>query len=142
MGHSSELPAGSSAASLSGIPAAGLAALPFCPACYPMYAGILASLGLTPLSQLGVQATLTLALLAISLAALAFRAKARRGYAPLAAGCMASLVVLIGKFGIGLDAMTYAGIAVLILASVWNVWPLWRLDDVLENLDERDRLTL
>ena len=141
MGHSSELPAGSSAASLAGIPAAGLAALPFCPACYPMYAGILASLGLTPLSQLGVQATLTLALLAISLAALAFRAKARRGYAPLAAGCMASLVVLIGKFGIGLDAMTYAGIAVLVLASVWNVWPLWRLD-VLENLDERDRLTL
>ncbi len=142
MGHSSELPAGSSAASLAGIPAAGLAALPFCPACYPMYAGILASLGLTPLSQLGVQATLTLALLAISLAALAFRAKARRGYAPLAAGCMASLVVLIGKFGIGLDAMTYAGIAVLVLASAWNVWPLWRLDDVLENLDERDRLTL
>ncbi len=142
MGHSSELPAGSSAASLAGIPAAGLAALPFCPACYPMYAGILASLGLTPLSQLGVQATLTLALLAISLAALAFRAKARRGYAPLAAGCMASLVVLIGKFGIGLDAMTYAGIAVLVLASVWNVWPLWQLDDVLENLDERDRLTL
>ncbi len=137
MSHSFDVPTGSSTASSLGIPAAGLAGLPFCPACYPMYAGIFTSLGLTPLSHTGVQATLTLAFLTVSLAALAFHARARRGYAPLAAGCIASLVVLIGKFGLGIDAMTYSGIAVLVFASVWNVWPLSKLDDVPGSLDER-----
>ncbi len=142
MWHSSEPPAGSSAVSIAGIPAAGLAALPFCPACYPMYAGIFTSLGLTPLSHTGVQATLTLAFLAVSLAALVFRARARHGYAPLAAGCIASLVVLIGKFGLGIDAMTYSGIAVLVFASVWNVWPLSKLDDLPGRLVERNGVAL
>ncbi len=142
MSHSYGVSTGSSSASTVGIPAAALAGLPFCPACYPMYAGIFTSLGLTPLSHTGVQATLTLAFLAVSLAALAFRARARRGYAPLAAGCIASLVVLIGKFGLGVDAMTYSGIAVLVLASVWNVWPLSKLDDVSGNLVERNGVAL
>ncbi len=141
MSHSYDVPTGSSTASIVGIPATALAALPFCPACYPMYAGIFTSLGLTPLSHTGVQATLTLAFLAVSLAALAFRAS-RRGYAPLAAGCIASLVVLIGKFGLGIEAMTYSGIAVLVLASVWNVWPLSMLDDVPGSLVERNGVAL
>ncbi len=125
-----------------GIPAAGLAALPFCPACFPMYAGIFTALGLTPLSLTGVQATLTLAFLAVSLAALAFRARARRGYTPLAVGCLASLVVLTGKFGLGLDAMTYTGIALLVLASIWNVWPLSKLDDLPGSLDDGNPVAL
>ncbi len=142
MSHSYNVPTSSTTASIVGIPAAALAALPFCPACYPMYAGIFTSLGLAPLSHTGVQATLTLAFLAVSLAALAFRAKARRGHAPLAAGCIASLVVLIGKFGLGIDAITYSGIAVLVLASVWNVWRLLKLDDVPGSLDERNAVAL
>ncbi len=142
MSHSYDVPKGPSTASLVGIPAAALAALPFCPACYPMYAGILTSLGLSPLSHTGVQATLTLAFLAVSLAALAFRAMARSGYAPLAAGCIASLVVLSGKFGLGIDAMTFSGIAVLVLASVWNVWPPSKLDDVPGSLVERNGVAL
>ncbi len=137
MSHTYAVQTGSSAASVVGIPAAALAGLPFCPACYPMYAGIFTSLGLAPLSHTGVQATLTLAFLAVSLAALAFRAKARRGHAPLAAGCIASLVVLIGKFGLGIDAMTYSGIGVLVLASVWKLWPLSKLDDVPGSLERR-----
>ncbi len=137
MSHSYDVPTGSNTASVLGIPAAGLAALPFCPACFPMYAGIFTSLGLTPLSLTGVQATLTLTLLAVSLAALAFRARARRGYTPLAVGCIGSLVVLIGKFGLGIDAMTYAGIGVLVLASVWNLWPLSKLDDVPGSLERK-----
>ncbi len=142
MSHSYDVPTGSNTACMLGIPAAGLAALPFCPACYPMYAGIFTSLGLTPLSLTGVQATLTLAFLAVSLFALAFRARARRGYTPLAVGCVASLVVLMGKFGLGLDAMTYSGIALLVLASVWNVWPLSKLDDLPGSLDDGIRVTL
>ncbi len=142
MSHSYDVPTSSTTASIVGIPAAALAALPFCPACYPMYAGFFTSLGLAPLSHTGVQATLTLAFLAVSLAALAFRAKARRGHAPLAAGSIASLVVLIGKFGLGIDAITYSGIAVLVLVSVWNIGPLSKLDDVPGSLDERNAVAL
>ncbi len=56
--------------------------------------------------------------------------------------CFTPLVVLMGKFGLGLDAMTYSGIALLVLASVWNVWPLSKLDDVAGSLDERNGVAL
>jgi hypothetical protein len=107
-----------------GIPAAGLAALPACPACYPLYAGILSSLGLT--LDAGVHTALSGALLAIALAALAFRGRARRGYAPLALGAGAALVVLAAKFLLGFDPLVYAGAAALTAAGIWNAWPLRR----------------
>ncbi len=106
-----------------GIPTAGLAALPACPACYPAYAGILSSLGLTALANPSAQAALTLLFLGLSLAALAYRARCRRGYGPLALGVAASVVVFGAKFALGWDSATYAGIALLVGAALWNVWP-------------------
>jgi hypothetical protein len=105
-----------------GIPAAGLAALPACPACYPLYAGILSSLGLT--LDAGVYTALTGALLAIALAALAFRPRSRRGYGPLAVGAGAALLVLAGKLLLSFDPLVYAGAAALTATGVWNAWPL------------------
>ena len=69
-----------------GIPAAGLAALPACPACYPLYAGILSSLGLTALIDPAAQSALTVFFLAMAVAALALRARRRRGYRSLGVG--------------------------------------------------------
>lgn len=106
-----------------GVPAAGLAALPACPACYPLYAVVLSSLGLPALLRPGVQILLTLFLLAISLAVLAFHARTRRGYAPFALGLAASSVVLLGKFGLGWQALAYAGAASPLAANLWNAWP-------------------
>lgn len=104
-----------------GIPAAALAALPSCPACYPLYAGILSSLGLT--LDPGAHLALTAGLLAVALAALGFRARARRGYAPLAFGALAALLVAVGKLALGSDPVVYAGAAVLAAAGIWNAWP-------------------
>ncbi len=78
-----------------GIPAAGLTALPACPACYPLYAGILSSLGLT--LDPGTHMALTAGLVSVALAALGIRARARRGYAPLAAGVGAALLIAAGS---------------------------------------------
>ncbi len=117
------------AASVFGIPAAALAALPACPACYPLYAGVLSSLGLAPLLGTGAQTVLSVAFLTGALAALVYRAKARRGYLPFAVGTVASLVVVGGKFGLGWDALTYAGVSLLIGASLWNIWPQRGSDD-------------
>jgi hypothetical protein len=104
-----------------GIPAAGLAALPACPACYPLYAGILSSLGLT--LDPGAHTALTAGLLGIALGALGFRARARRGYAPLALGVGAALLLAAGKLLLGSDPLVYAGAGALTASGIWNAWP-------------------
>jgi len=104
-----------------GVPVAGLAALPACPACYPLYAGVLSSLGLT--LDPGAHMALTVGLLGLALAALAFRARARRGYAPLVLGAAAGLVVVAGKALVGSDLLVYGGAAALATAGLWNAWP-------------------
>jgi len=104
-----------------GIPVAGLAALPACPACYPLYAGVLSSLGVT--LDPGAHLALTAGLIAIALGALAFRARARRGHAPLALGAAAALLIAGGKIVLGIDAVVYGGAALLITAGIWNAWP-------------------
>ena len=106
-----------------GIPTAGLAALPACPACYPAYAAILSSLGLTAFANPSAQAALTFLFLGATLAALAYRARCRRGYGPLALGVAASVVVFGAKFALGWDTLTYVGVALLVGAALWNVWP-------------------
>ncbi len=106
-----------------GIPAAALAALPVCPACYPAYLAVLSGLGLGALESFEAQLTITALFLAVALGALAYRARQRRGLAPLAVGAFGATVVLVSKLLLGIEAGTYAGVALLVVASVWNVWP-------------------
>lgn len=111
-----------------GLPLSGLAALPACPACYPAYAGILSSLGLTAFVTPQAQAWLTALFLGGVVAALAWRARSRRGNGPLALGAVAALVVVGAKYALGFDALTYVGVALLVAAGIWNVWPPRRID--------------
>ncbi len=113
--------AGSRWVPAAGSPAAGLAALPACPACYPLYAGVLSSLGLT--FDPGAHIALTAGLVGIALGALGFRARVRRGYAPLALGLGAALLVAAGKLLLGSDLLVYVGAAALFAAGIWNAWP-------------------
>lgn len=107
------------------VPAVGMSLLPkvACPACWPAYAGFLSSVGLGFLIDTSYLLPLTAVFLAIAVAALAFRAKRRRGYLPFVIGLVASTVVLIGKFSFESDAAMYIGLAVLVAASLWNSWP-------------------
>ena len=57
------------------------------------------------------------------LAALGFRARRRRGYAPLFLGLVAVSLLLVGKFVLEFAIATYGGLTLLIVASVWNSWP-------------------
>ena len=63
------------------LPGIGLSALPklACPVCWPAYAGLLSSLGLGFLISAAYLLPLTIVFLTLALAALAFRAKRRRG---------------------------------------------------------------
>jgi hypothetical protein len=66
---------------------------------------------------------LTIFFLTVSVGALGFRARRRRGYGPFAVGVLAGGLLLVGKFVIESDVAVYSSLALLIAASVWNAWP-------------------
>lgn len=106
---------------------AGAAVLPTCPACWPVYAGILSAAGFGFVLQEFVVLPLTAALLALTLFLLGFRAASRRGYGPLWLGVGATALVVAGKLAIASDPLVYAGLALLAAAALWNAWPARRL---------------
>ncbi len=107
------------------IPGIGLALLPklACPMCWPLYAGILSSLGLGFLIGTAYLVPITIGFLAAAVVALGSRAKQRRGFGPLAIGIGGSAAILLGKFWADSILATYGGVIVLVAASIWNVWP-------------------
>ncbi|MBI2897940.1 MAG: MerC domain-containing protein [Deltaproteobacteria bacterium] len=107
------------------VPGIGIALLPkvACPACWPAYAGFLSSLGLGFLMDTAWLLPLTATFLVVAVGALGFRARRHRGLGPFAVGLAAAAVVLVGKFAVGSDPAMYAGVALLVAASIWNTWP-------------------
>jgi len=114
------------------LPAIGVAFLPklACPACWTAYAGLLSAFGISFVDYTPYLLPLTSLFLIIALAALAFRAPARRGYQPLALGILASIVLLVGKFQYASDAAMYVGLFLLVSASLWNTWPKAKASNV------------
>jgi hypothetical protein len=109
------------------VPGIGLSLLPkiACPACWPAYAGLLSSLGLGFLvPNARYLLPMTAAFLVLAVGMLAFRARRRHGYVPLALGILAASLILLGKFSLASNPVLYAGLGLLILASVWNSWPI------------------
>ena len=107
------------------LPGVGVSLLPklMCPACWPAYAGIVSALGLGFLVSTKYLLLFTAVFLSITLASLGFRASRRRGYGPLWMGIFTSAIILGGKFYFELPQLTYAGLGLLVGASVWNSWP-------------------
>lgn len=90
----------------------------------PAYAGLLGSMGLAFVLQTVYLLPITVVALVVVLSALGFRATRRRGFRPLVLGIVAASVLLIGKFAINVEVATYVGAVLLVLASVWNSWPV------------------
>jgi hypothetical protein len=107
------------------VPGVGMSMLPkvVCPVCSPAYAAMLSSLGLGFLVSTTYLLPVTVAFLAVGVGALAFRASSRRGLLPFWIGMIAASSVVAGKFWFDSATMTYAGVGLLVLASVWNVIP-------------------
>ena len=108
------------------LPGIGVALLPklICPLCWPAYAGVLSAVGLGFLVNSRNLLIVTALFLIVAVAALAFRARQRRGYGPAIAGLAASIFILFGKFYLESPATMYAALGVLVAASVWNSWPV------------------
>jgi hypothetical protein len=107
------------------VPGVGVSMLPkvICPFCSPAYAAVVSSLGLGFLMQTTYLLPITIGFLTIALASLAFRASYRRGLGPFWTGVTAAGSVIAGKFWLDSTAITYAGVGLLVCASVWNVIP-------------------
>jgi hypothetical protein len=125
------------------LPSLGLslvvAVLPKCSLCLMAHATLLGALGVAAVPQAWPRPVVAVSL-AAALGLLAYRAPLRRGYAPFAVACVGALLLLpelthTHAMPAGAHAMhaaaegahhplaTWAGIAVLMAASVWNAWP-------------------
>ena len=84
------------------LPGVGVSFLPklTCPLCWPAYAGILTTLGLGFLISARYLLAFTLGFLLVSVSAVAFCARERRGYGPSLLGLLACVIVLLGKFSL------------------------------------------
>lgn len=107
------------------VPGIVLSVLPFggCPVCWPVYAGVLSALGLSFLLSSAYLLPLTALFLFVTVFTLAFRARAHRGWGPLALGLVAATLILWGKFSSESNVLAYAGVGLLISSSLWNSWP-------------------
>jgi len=94
-----------------------------CPLCWPAYAGLLSSVGLSFLISTAYLIPLTAASLVVALGALGFRACNRHGHAPFFLGLLAAIFVLLGKFVWLSNLITYGAVGLLVIASLWNAWP-------------------
>src|SRR5215472_479763 len=112
--------------SLMTIPGVGVSLLPklACPFCWPAYAGLLSSVGLGFLISAKYLFPITAAFLVLALGALAFRAHRWHGFAPFILGLLAAAGVLVGKFWWESSPTMDAAVGLLVIASVWNAWPL------------------
>ena len=99
------------------LPAIGAALVPglTCPACWPAYATLLSALGLPFVPTTPYLLPLTSGLLLVALAALAYRAAS---VVPVAVGLAASAVILLDKFVTASNAITWAGAALIVAASL------------------------
>lgn len=101
---------------------AALLAKASCPLCYPAIAGFLTSIGLGFLFE-GLYFYIVVGLfISLSLFGLGFRARQRRGYAPLVLGLIAVCIGIIGEV-YGQQLLFYLAVAILVCASVWNLIP-------------------
>jgi hypothetical protein len=107
------------------VPGVGVSMLPkvICPVCSPAYAAVLSSIGLGFLVSTTYLLPATVIFLAVAVGALAFRAGSHRGLLPFWVGVIAGCSVVAGKFWLDAAAITYAGVGLLVVASVCNVIP-------------------
>ena len=107
------------------LPGVGAALLPAltCPACWPAYAGLLSSLGLGFVDYTPWVVPVMAVFLLIALGSLAWQGIRRKLWAPFVLGLSGVLLLLAGKFFMASETLLYSGVALLIVASVWNAWP-------------------
>lgn len=110
--------------SLSLLPGGLLALLPAakCPLCIAAYAGVLSSLGLGFLHDDRVLTPIIAVLLAVGLFTVAWSTWSHRSPGPFVVTVLGSAAVVVGRLIWSLPAVLFGGGALLVGASLWNLW--------------------
>jgi len=110
--------------SLAMMPGALLPLLPnvTCPACVAAYGGVLSAVGLGFLLTERVLAPLIVLFLGVGIASVAWSTRSHRRAGPLIATLIGSAAVIMGRVVGHVHSVLYAGVAILIAASLWNLW--------------------
>jgi hypothetical protein len=95
-----------------------------CPACWPVYVGLLGVLGFGFLLDRAYLLPVSTVLLTVALWPLAHRATSRHGYGPFIGGTVVTVMIFFAKFLLGYDPLVYAGLTMLMAMGIWNAWPL------------------
>jgi hypothetical protein len=102
-------------------PTIALVLLPKCPLCVAAYFGVFGSLGASSWLLAAWGLPLGAGLLALTLGALTLRARRSRDYRPPLVGLAGALGLLAGQFVLDAQPLRYAGVGILIGASLWSV---------------------
>lgn len=97
-----------------------------CSLCVAAYAGVLSSVGVGFLGTAHGLTILSLILLAVGLASLAWSWRRHRHTGPLALNGVGAVFLLLGRLTWSLPPVLYAGAGLVLAASVWNLWLGWR----------------
>jgi len=93
-----------------------------CPVCLAAYAGVLSSMGLGFLLRESVLAPLIVASLVVTLLTVAWSTRSHRDLRPLATAVAGALAIVAGRLVWHVEALLDLGVALLVLAAVWNLW--------------------
>jgi len=110
--------------SLSLLPGGLLALVPAakCPICIAAHTGVLSSLSLGFLHDDRVFSPIIAVLLAVGLLSVAWSTRGHRGPGPLAVTVLGSAAVIVGRLIWSVPVVLDIGVALLVGASLWNLW--------------------
>lgn len=110
--------------SLALLPGSLLALLPAakCPICIAAYAGVLSSVGLGFLHNNRVLAPFIGVFLTVNLISVAWSTRSQKRPGPLLVTVLGSAAVVGGRLIWSVPAVLYGGVALLVGASLWNLW--------------------
>ncbi|GAC1537657.1 MAG: hypothetical protein NVS2B9_04020 [Myxococcales bacterium] len=110
--------------SLAFAPAAIVAFLPSatCPMCIAAYAGALSAIGLGVVFNAQVQVAVMLTFLVIGVGTVAWSARSHGQIAPTVVSAVGALAFVGGRIVWTSTPLLYAGVALLLAGSLWNLW--------------------
>ena len=107
---------------MTAIPVMFLALLPkvVCPLCWPLYTGVLGTVGLNFINYTPYLMPLLTLFLILTITGLIMSARVNKQYKPVYLGIISSIFILLGKSWFDTNVLIYSGIFGLMISVIWQ----------------------